>query len=734
MSLKYEDILGTRSSAESLPPHVAVNFRRALQMHQEGHLAQAEAVYREIIKAHPKHFDSVHLIGVIALQGNDHERAVALIGNAIAINPNSAAAHQNLGSALLALHRLGAAVASYDRAIVIKPDLADAHYNRGNALRELTHHAAAVVSYDRAIVLKPDFAEAYSNRAISLRELGKLEIAIASYDSAIALKADFAIAYYNRGIALRQLDRIDDAIASYKRAIELRPEYVDAYANLGATQQDLGQYEVAIESYRQAIRLRPDVAEAHYGLANVLRDCDCFDAAIVSYERAISLKPDYAEAYLNRGVAMHHCGQIKGALLSYGRAIAIKPDYVEAHSNKSISLLKLKLPDEALVCCETALSLKPNYADAHLNRGIVLQELGRFNEAVLSYDSALALEPHKAQAYSNRGNALRELSHFKRALEDYDEAISIDSEFAEAYWNKALTLLLLGEFELGWPLYEWRWKRKAIAGQEREFGKPLWLGADTLGGKCILLHSEQGLGDTIQFCRFAKAVARRSARVVMEVPRHLATALRGLEGVDEWVERGQTLPEFDYHCPLMSLPLALGTDDRTGPSGFPYLSCDSIKARHWADRLGPKTRRRVGLVWSGNAEHKNDFWRSIDLGKLIEKLPDDREYISLQKEVRDADRPILAASAVRHFGDELVDFSDTAALCSLLDVVVSVDTSVAHLSAALGQETLILLPHLPDWRWLLERTDSPWYPTARLYRQDSSRDWESVLSRVAVDL
>ena len=431
---------------------------------------------------------------------------------------------------------------------------------------------------------------------------------------------------------------------------------------------------------------------------------------------------------------MHGGGKFASAVLSYRRAISLKPENAEAYSNMSISFLELKRADEALESCDKAVSLRPKYFDARLNRGIVLQELDHIDAALENYNAALELEPLRAVAYSNRGNAQREMGHFRQALDDYDRAISIDTGLAEAYWNKALTLLLLGEFESGWPLYEWRWKRKAIAGQERKFGKPLWIGKESIEGKRILLHCEQGLGDTIQFCRFANLVAKRGAHVVMEVPHQLIVALHGLEGVHEWVERGQPLPRFDFQCPLMSLPLALGIKDVLVSFRFPYLTSDEAKRRRWTVRLGPRTRRRVGLVWSGNVDHKNDSRRSIALARMIEKMPPDFEYFSLQKEVREGDKSALAASTLSHFGDDLFDFSETAALCSLMDVVVSVDTSVAHLSAALGKRTFILIPYIPDWRWLLERTDSPWYAAVRLYRQDSSRDWDEVLCRVATDL
>jgi hypothetical protein len=262
----------------------------------------------------------------------------------------------------------------------------------------------------------------------------------------------------------------------------------------------------------------------------------------------------------------------------------------------------------------------------------------------------------------------------------------------------------------------------------------MWLGHESLAGKTILLHSEQGLGDTIQFCRYAKAVADKGARVVLEVPGALLSLLAGLEGVSELIVRGAEIPAFDIHCPLMTLPLAFNTDLQSIPSPGPYLVSVASKRKLWRERLGPKRRKRVGLVWSGSPAHTNDANRSMSLAELIEHLPAGCEYVCLQKEIRASDMATLSQSGIHHFENEISDFSDTAALCDLMDVVVCVDTSVAHLAGALGKTTWLLLPFIPDWRWLLDRDDSPWYASMRLYRQQDDRLWEPVLKRVASDL
>jgi hypothetical protein len=305
----------------------------------------------------------------------------------------------------------------------------------------------------------------------------------------------------------------------------------------------------------------------------------------------------------------------------------------------------------------------------------------------------------------------------------------------EAHWNEALLRLLTGDFSRGWAKYEWRWRNESLALSTRNFSQPLWLGAEAIDGKTILLHSEQGLGDTIQFCRYVPLVAARGARVILEVERPLHEIMTNLAGATEVISKGDALPDFDFHCPLLSLPLAFGTHLETIPSLTSYLRAPGQTLKHWQARLGPKARPRIGLVWSGRPAHKNDQNRSISLRSLLPLLDIEATFVSLQKDVRSDDAAVLKeCNDVLHFGDELKDFSDTAALILQLDLVISVDTSVAHLAGALGEPVWILLPYNPDWRWLLDRDDSPWYPSARLFRQQQIGNWAGVIDQVKNEL
>jgi tetratricopeptide (TPR) repeat protein len=584
-------------------------FNQGVALHQQGKLAEAEQIYQEILGKQPNHFDSLHLLGVIALQTQQTERGIELIVKAIKQNTKVASAHSNLANALMEVKRPAEALASYDKAISLNPNYAEAYNNRGNALFVLKRPEDALASYDKAIALKPDYAEAYNNRGTALGSAKRPEEALASYDKAIALNPDYAEAHYNRGIVFGDLQRPKDALSSYDQAI----------------------------------------------------------------------------------------------------------------------------------------ALKPNYADAYYNRGNAQADLQRPEEALASYDKAIALRPDYAEVYNSRGNTLVVLKRLKDALASYDKTIALNPDYAEAYWNQSLCLLLMGHFEQGWPQYEWRKRRdKSIAA--RSYTQPLWLGEENIAGKTLFIYSEQGLGDTIQFCRYAKLVADLGAQVILEAQKPLMSVLADLSGVAKLVEPERVLPPFDYQCPLLSLPLAFKTTLSNIPNTIPYLKSSADKSRLWKEKLGKANKPRVGLVWSGGFRpNQPELWsvnsrRNIPLARLAALKHPDVEFYSLQK-----GEPAVSelAELIRHNWDgptiidvtrELNDFSDTAALIDNLDLVISVDTSTAHLAGALGKPVWILNRFDACWRWLLDRTDSPWYPTARLYRQEKAGHWDDVVQQIKLDL
>ena len=495
-----------------------------------------------------------------------------------------------------------------------------------------------------------------------------------------------------------------------------------------------GQLDQAEVLYKEILQAQPRHFDALQLLATVAVQRNHAAEAMVLFELALKIHPANASVLSNRGSALLNLNRPQEALDSCDRALLVRPDYAEALSNRGNALWALKRPAEALDSFDHALKLKPDYAEALSNRGAALRALNRHAEALDSYDHALRLRPAYAQALNNRGAALQDMNRHAEALEDFGRALQVQPDHAEAQVNESLCRLMLGDFAGGWAKYEWRWKKEPGRSAARSFTQPLWLGKESLADKTILLHAEQGLGDTIQFCRYAQQLAALGARVVLEVQPPLKALLQGLDGAALVLGRGERLPDFDCHCPLLSLPLAFKVD-LANISGQSYLHSDPDKRQAWQARLGSSRNKRVGLVWSGSTGHQNDHNRSLALADIQELLRDQADYYCLQKELRPADQATLAStSGVQFLGESFRDFSDTAAVVALMDLVITVDTSVAHLAGAMGKDVWLLLAYSPDWRWLLERNDSPWYDSARLFRQPALGDWVSVLAEVQAAL
>jgi tetratricopeptide (TPR) repeat protein len=581
----------------------------------------------------------------------------------------------------------------------------------------------------------PDSAPTLNLLAVINSASGRNDMALANIDRALALRPDFVEALVNRGIALYGLERFGDALVDYDRAIALRPGYADALVNRGNALGRLQRHEEALASHDNALELQPAHVEALVSRAATLHELRQYGEALRSYDRALVLRPDDAEALVNRGVTLHELKRSAEALNSYDRALIIEPNNVNALTNRGVALHDLGQYGEALASHQRALALQPDHAAARSNRGVTLHRLGRLDEALASYDRALALQPDYVDALVNRGVTLHALMRFDEALASYDRAVALRADHADAHFFGSLSRLLAGDFDRGWIEYEWRRKGASTGPSRRDFPRPLWLGGNEIAGKTILLHSEQGFGDTLQFCRYAPMVAARGARVILEVEEPLQSLLTGLAGAGHVIAKGDPLPEFDLQCPLLSLPLAFKTQLETIPSAVPYLRPPDQALVKWSTRVPSKRRPRIGIAWAGHAKHLRDRERSIDLRNLLPLLDIEATFISLQKEVRAADAATLKESGgIIHFGHELENFSDTAALISHLDLVISVDTAIAHLAGALGKPVWILLTHVPDWRWLLDRDDSPWYPTARLFRQSETREWDSMIARVRDEL
>jgi tetratricopeptide (TPR) repeat protein len=703
---------------------------QAIALHRHGQFDLAAEIYREILVLAPAHFDALQLLGAVELQAGRAAQALALFDRALGVRTDFPDLHANRGLALKVLGRLDEALASLDRAVALNPRHAETRSNRGTVLQELGRNREALDDFDRALQLDPAHAQAMLNRGVVLLALDRRSEALAAIDRALEMRPGLAEAHFNRGNALKALGRDTEALASYRQALDADPRHAKALCNRGVILKTLGHVEEAIAQYTRAIEAASAYADPYFNRALALVQQERCDAALDDYDRAVAIDPERVEFHANRGDALRKLDRLDEALAALDRAVALAPDSVLAHSHRGLVLQALDRHKEALAEFETVLRIAPGRHGEYLNRGNALIGLDRFDEALHSFDAALEDGQLAAEVFYNRGSALHQIGRLEESVASFNQALAYRPTYPEASWNRGLSRLLGGDLPGGWPDYESRWQVLPQKMQVRGFRQPLWSGSEDLQGKVILLHAEQGLGDTIQFSRYATEVARRGACAVLEVQPPLVTLLQDLEGVARVIARGDPLPPFDLHCPLLSLPLAFQTA-LTDISGQPYLRADPSRIGKWQSYLAERARPRIGIAWSGNPEHRNDHNRSIAFSQFSRLLDRNGSYYCLQREIREGDIPALREhGAVDLLGDRLDDFSDTAALVASMDLVIAVDTSLAHLAGALGKEVWILLPFVPDWRWLTDRTTAPWYDSARLFRQPAHGDWDSVLAAV----
>jgi tetratricopeptide (TPR) repeat protein len=512
------------------------------------------------------------------------------------------------------------------------------------------------------------------------------------------------------------------------------PGQIAELITLGAGLLEAGNLDAAAELFAGLRAIDPANPEVAKQLGVIAATRGDFRGAIPFLLEALAARPNDVLAHNVLSVCRFETGDYEAALASADRALALLRRFAPAHNNRGNALWRLRRLAEALEAFQAAMALTPDDAALHVNIANIERDLGQAEAALQSLDRALALDPNIPQA-CNRGNVLQDLGRHAEAIRSYDAALAVEPNSVSAHWNRALCNLLLGRFEEGWRDYEWRWRRDSPENVPRDFAAPLWLGQAPLAGKTILLHGEQGLGDSLQFIRYAPLVAAQGATVLVEVVAPLVELFGSVDGVSEVLRRGAAPPALDFHCPLMSLPLALGDFGGAPDTPTPYLTPSPQKRSLWRDRLGPADRLRVGLVVGGSPTHRADHLRSIPLAALAAALPAGPQYHLLQKDVTAADREAMGElGGIGFWGDQLGDFADTAALCELMDLVVSVDTSVAHLAGALATPVRILVAFDPDWRWGLRGETSDWYPSARVLRQAARGDWSAPFAQAAREI
>ena len=593
------------------------------------------------------------------------------------------------------------------------PQHADALHLAGVLELQTQHHMQAIKLISRAIKIAPQHASFYVSRGNALRNLNKLREAVDDYNTAIRIDPTFPVVYNNRANLLKKLGQVDAALADYQEALRLRFDYADAYYNRANTLHNLGRLQEAFDDYSQAIRYKENNIAAYNNRGNVLRDMR----------------------------------RIEEAIQDYNLALAIDNNFVTAYKNRAHMYLALNRFDEAYTDLTRCIDLEPQ-AETYYQRANMLQARNQLEAALVDYNSAIALDKTHIASYNNRASVLLRMNRINSALADMDASIALSPNDATYRWNKALILLTQGRFKEGWENYEWRWEGcPPMQNTRPSYDKPLWLGETPIEGKTILVYAEQGIGDVLQFCRYLPRLKAKGARVLLAVQPSLLKLMSTLDGVDTLLTQGDALPIFDFHIPVMSLPLAFKTFSMVDiPSSDAYLFATQDSIAIWQARLGTKIKPRVGLVWNGGLiEHLPEQWlvntrRNITFASIAKLNRSDIDFYSLQKgepaesELLHSKEQYWPSSNLHIYSQDLCDFNDTAGLITQLDLVISVDTSVAHLAAAMGKPVWLLNRFDTDWRWLLGRDDSPWYPTLRQFRQKQDGDWEDTIARVTLAL
>ncbi|MGB8277252.1 MAG: tetratricopeptide repeat protein [Methylovirgula sp.] len=669
---------------------------RAVALQRLGHTQDALAALEAILRIDPGNYEALYMSGVIH-QSLDHpQEALARYEGALMQKPDYCEALLNRGVLLEQLGHCEAALASFDSVLALRPDDAMAHFNRGSVLQRLGRFEASLAAYDGARAQGAMDPEVELNRGNVLQKLSRFEEALAGYDSALKLRSHYPQALYNRGIALHRLGRLSEAVAAFDAALAQKPAYPEALCNRGNVLNELKRFAEALASYDAALRLRPDFAQAQINRANVLFAQERYEAAIDACADIFMREPDHAQALCVRGAALHRLGRLEAALGALDHALRARPDFPEAW----------------------------------LNRGNVLQELGRFADALQSYDLALALRPNYAEVLSSRGVALKELGHLSEAIASFDEALKLKPDYPDARNNLAGALLLGGDLAQGFDAYESRWERSNAPRKTLYSTLPTWSG-EPLDGRRILVWDEQGLGDLIQFSRYLPALVDRGAEVTLLGRRSTFHLLGTLPNPPHFIERVADENAYDYQIALMSLPHVFGTTLETIPAQLPYLYAEPQRVAQWAARIGAHGFR-IGICWRGNP--KINLERSVPLASFAPLAA--IEGVRLISLMKDADHEANSSAVpIETLGPELdagpYAFIDTAAVMAHLDLIVTSDTSIAHLAGALGRPAYLALKRVPDWRWLMHGERSRWYPTLRLFRQIERGDWKPVFDKIA---
>jgi len=710
--------------------HALELMEKAMALFQAGQSAQAADLCRQVLEQSPQQTGALQLLGVISFQQGDLDAAQHCFSTALSLNGTIPQHHNNLGNVLYLKQDREGAEACYREALRLQPDYAEAHYNLGNVLQASRKFPEAAMHYRRALEINPRYPVALNGLGRVLLNQDQPAEAAAYFRQALGITPDDAAAQQGLAEALALQGDTVQATASLEAELQAGNGNAPLYHRLGQLYRTQGQGERAQQCFLEALRLQPVFPQAYTNLGETAKSLGRLQEAEDYFLHAIRQDAHYIEAQVSLGVLLADLGRVEEAAARYRGALQINPDYLPARINLGTALLNLGKPDEAIAHYMEALRLEPENAYTCYNLGNALRELGELDAAAGYYRQAITAKPDFAGARHNLGVAFYQQGYYAQAVEAYRQALALEPAFAEGHVNLAITLLLRGEFAEGWAEYEWRLRMPGMAHAAPM--PPRWNG-EPLAGKTIWVRTEQGFGDALQFIRYLPKIQGAGGKVVFACRPEFMRLLRGYAGIDQLAESGEAV-SADYQVALLSLPGIFRTDAASIPAAIPYIEADPALVVQWRTRLGGDGRFKIGFVWASNVYNQRIRYRSCELrwfSPLFELA--DTLFVSLQKDA-DASHGLAewpATANLLDLGGELTDFADTAAVVANLDLVITVDTAVAHLAGAMGKPTWSLLSFVPDWRWFLAREDSPWYPSMRLFRQTRAGEWAPVFAQVA---
>jgi tetratricopeptide (TPR) repeat protein len=711
----------------------------AVRAHRAGRVREAVAGYEALLQRTPNDADILQLLGVALAQLGRCADAVVFLARSLELKPDRPTVLLNLAQALHTLGREEEALQACNRALSLDRSLAGGYRTRAAVFTALGRREEALANAGQAVRLALEVPGAHADLGVALEAVGREREALECFERAVGLDPNLAPAHHNHAMLLARLGRHERALQSFDRALALQPHHAALNANRGNTLKELGRLPEAEQSYSLALAIEPNDPVTLHSRA-LVRYLQCqYVEALRDYDALAAQGKESAPALVGRGATLVALRRYGEALAPLERATQLLPGDADAHIQRGVALLNVERNAEAVESFDRAVAIRRNVPEVLNNRGIALTLMGQLSQALDSFACSAAMGGATAENLTNTGIVLKLVGRYREAAAYFGRALTCKPDDPSAKFALAFLHLTLGEFAEGWPLYEARFDVPALGNPARHFSAPRWNGPEPLAGKTLLVHAEQGLGDVIQFCRYLPLLAAQGVSIVFEVMPSLKPLMRTLPGAIRLVGRGEPLPRVDYYCPLLSLPLALNTRLDTIPAQVPYLAAEPERIAHWRQRLRTLPGLRIGVAWQGNVAVEKLIWargRSIPLAVLepLAQLAGVR-LVSLQK------GPGVEQLRTVPFAERIVDlgaeldcgpdaFLDTAAVMAGLDLVISSDTAVAHLAGALGRPVWAVLAASPEWRWGLERSDSPWYPTMRLFRQTADRDWTVVVAAI----